>query len=1395
MTSHSWIRNLFAPSVTRPIRKAPPTRLGVVGLEDRTAPVIDLNVALGGTLDVNPVSSIIPAGYDRMEVRATTVPGLNHGTMYKVSLTEAYPWGSGAPNAFAPAAAPAFNQNRINGGQGFRYVNDGSGLGQTESIPIRFSNVTGTVTATDTLVIHINSPAGTPTITTQPAGLTMAVSGQTATLSVVAEGQGPLRYQWFAGITPNAGNPIAGATSSTFTTPVLSAGGQYMYWVKVSNAVGEANSLNATVNVSEATTTSTRSATVAYSRSPQTVGLEATVSRVVPQLFGIADGAVTFAATGVGSTGNAGSTVVSPGVTRTAGVLTIPGRTHAGVYPLSATYAGNIPLYLAASSDTDEWLTILKADQTISGFGAIPQKTYGDADFTIAGVSATSDPDAGGVTFTSLNPSVATVTGNRVKIVGAGTAVIVASQAGNVDWNPAPDVRQTLVVRRATPTVTAAGGSFTYDQNAHPATATATGVGGAPVAGTFTFTYNGSPTPPVNAGTYTVIARFRSSDSNYTDADSPAGTLVINRATPTVTVTGGTFNYDQNPHPATATATGVGGGPVSGQYAIRYNGSSTVPSAVGTYTVEATFTSTDTNYTNGFGTGTLTINPVPPTIATDRELVTVNEGTAASNSGTFDDLEGRDTVTLTASLGTVTWDTVAGTWTWSHAPSDGPVGPTDVIITVRDASSQATTTFALTVNNVAPTATLSNNGPVPEGSPATVTFDSPSDPSSADTAAGLRYSFALSAEDLATGYAAAGTASTASFTFTEDGSYTVYGRIFDKDGGFTDATTTVVVTNAAPTVTTFVVPSSGTEGGAVALSAAGTDPAGAADPLTFVWTVTRPGGSTFTLIGESAGFTPADDGNYGVSFTVSDGDGGTATQSGSVAVANVTPSIVISGATGVAEGSPYTLTLGAVTEPGSDTVSQYVVHWGDGTSNTYTTAGDKTHTYADGPTTRAITVDLVDEDGTHKNRANPLSVTVGTAVPSASVRGPASGVRGQPRSFTVSAGVVSGVDQAAGFAYAINWGDGSPVQTIARTVGNGTGVTVEHVYTASGKYTVTVVATDKDNASSPAASHTIGIVAVQMQGDDLVVGGTTGNEVIAVTAGNKDTVKTRVNGALLGTFNPTGKIVVYGQAGDDRIRVSDRVALPAWLHGGEGSDTLRGTREEDVLIGGAGNDVIDAGAGIDHVDGGDGDDRLLGAAGADILMGGAGDDTIQAGSDNDWVDGNSGDDVITGGSGHDTLFGGAGLDRVNGGDGRDLALGGEGDDTLTGGLGRDLLIGGLGGDSVSGSGGDILIAGTTAFDGNPEALEAILAEWSSGRSYTARSANLTGNGSGLRVNGNFFLKVSGPDATAFDDPSVDLLKGTAGSDWYFANLSGGASDQLSGRSSNEIVEELEVVGP
>src|SRR5439155_1017772 len=121
----------------------------------------------------------------------------------------------------------------------------------------------------------------------------------------------------------------------------------------------------------------------------------------------------------------------------------------------------------------------------------------------------------------------------------------------------------------------------------------------------------------------------------------------------------------------------------------------------------------------------------------------------------------------------------------------------------------------------------------------------------------------------------------------------------------------------------------------------------------------------------------------------------------SVHVKNVAPSIQISGAANVDEGSAYSLTLGAVTDPGQDTVSSWVVHWGDGNSDTYGTDGAKTHTYADGPDDHAITVDLTDDDATHLQRANALSVHVKNMNPGVTAATNQSSNEGENHSFAL----------------------------------------------------------------------------------------------------------------------------------------------------------------------------------------------------------------------------------------------------------------------------------------------------------------------------------------------------------------------------------------------------------
>ncbi len=137
--------------------------------------------------------------------------------------------------------------------------------------------------------------------------------------------------------------------------------------------------------------------------------------------------------------------------------------------------------------------------------------------------------------------------------------------------------------------------------------------------------------------------------------------------------------------------------------------------------------------------------------------------------------------------------------------------------------------------------------------------------------------------------------------------------------------------------------------------------------------------------------------------------------------------------------------------------------------------------------------------------------------------------------------------------------------------------------------------------------------------------------------------------------------------------------------------------------------------------------------------------------------------MVTGGSANDTLTGRASLSTI--------LIGLAGNDTLVGGSQRDLLFGGTGADSLqSGSADDLLISGTTAFDTNRAALLQLYAEWTSGRTFAQRTANIWGNGTGTRSNGSTFLNNDPSDAitdTVFADSDVDSLTGGLGQDWFF----------------------------
>ena len=120
----------------------------------------------------------------------------------------------------------------------------------------------------------------------------------------------------------------------------------------------------------------------------------------------------------------------------------VSGNIHivgAGTSTITASQAGDAN-YNAATS-VNQTLTVNKINQTIT-FNALAAKAVGAADFS-AGATASSGLT---VSLASSNTAVATIVSGNIHIVGAGTATITASQAGNTNYNAATSVPQILTV-------------------------------------------------------------------------------------------------------------------------------------------------------------------------------------------------------------------------------------------------------------------------------------------------------------------------------------------------------------------------------------------------------------------------------------------------------------------------------------------------------------------------------------------------------------------------------------------------------------------------------------------------------------------------------------------------------------------------------------------------------------------------------------------------------------------------------------------------------------------------------------------------------------------------------------------------------------------------------------
>lgn len=216
--------------------------------------------------------------------------------------------------------------------------------------------------------------------------------------------------------------------------------------------------------------------------------------------------------------------------------VAIAGATNATLYPQTT----GIYKCLITSNVADmQGITIVSSQVSITvllpqtvTINAFPGKSYGAPPFNL---SATGGPSGNPIVFTCSDPSIATISGNTVTIVGVGSAIITASQAGNAQYAPASTTRALHVSREFQEIVF---NSLTPKNLGDVFTVSATASSNLPVSfassNTSVATISGNVVTVVGVGTSTITAS-QAGDANYIPAAPVSQLLTVNKVNQTIT--------------------------------------------------------------------------------------------------------------------------------------------------------------------------------------------------------------------------------------------------------------------------------------------------------------------------------------------------------------------------------------------------------------------------------------------------------------------------------------------------------------------------------------------------------------------------------------------------------------------------------------------------------------------------------------------------------------------------------------------------------------------------------------------------------------------------------------------------------------------------------------------
>lgn len=401
-----------------------------------------------------------------------------------------------------------------------------------------------------------------------------------------------------------------------------------------------------------------------------------------------------------------GAADFSPGATASSGLAVsyassntsvatiVSGNIHiigVGTSTITASQGGDATY--STATNVQQTLTVNPAAQTIT-FGALAAKTYGAADFS-PGATASSGL---AVSYTSSNLAVATIVAGNIHIVGVGTSIITATQAGTANVNAATSVPQTLTVGKAALTITAdnksrlintANPALTYTPSGFVNGETATVLSGAPALTTTAVQTSPVGTYPITIGAGTLAA------SNYTFTLVNGTLTVFNGPTLTVnTLPDGTSTKNSTLTVSGTVTAATGGSAVSSltvtdnggtPAVVTFDGSGNFSTAITLSTGANVIVVAATDAGSNTSTNTRTIT-LDPTLA-DLKITQPTDGSYTSK--TFVDIVGTvgapqsTTVTITLNgvlNGTATLNGDNFTYTVNNLVS----GANTILITATD---------------------------------------------------------------------------------------------------------------------------------------------------------------------------------------------------------------------------------------------------------------------------------------------------------------------------------------------------------------------------------------------------------------------------------------------------------------------------------------------------------------------------------------------------------------------------------------------------------------------------------------------------------------------------------------------------------------------------------------